>query len=1104
MKSLANLQRGKLKPIVWAFVALLLTLIFLTGNYGPKARLSTYEATEGAEWISCSDESQYTGCFRYDLDLESEVRNGWIGVVSDGGFELHCNGNPVGAQTYWRPTRVFQNGLTEPGQRVVGQEPMVAYNFPREYQWSGHNNTQLVTLFDLRPYLKKGKNCISIEVEGRTIRPEVIAFGSILTKDGKNTAIKTNSEWYAEPIPIGLGQNSWTMPLYTVSHWQKAIVGQQQKTSFASTVPNGIYEKPFYGKWIVKDDRVGDTRYLAEIDIDDPTSGHIRIASFGDFWIWVNGQRLEGKGLQSSYNGGEWKVQWTGRRPLATPAVMLDPDEVGSFYAGYRYEDPRHGDPTKNDFKRFENTQNRTRERPNQTGGDLTGDGDEEKGREQDPYGFYEEADGAKPLTLKRKGFSAQFHAYDIGGLLRSGRNTIEVKLVENVSPGYKGSQPMKFCMDGECQSQDGSLYAFNDLAWFDDAGEPVKLGYQVQPDELPLLEFYKGNEVGIAWWTKALSVLGALFLATALVYRFPYLGKMSVIFSAVLGLAAILAFSMAERSEYLWFLLANRGPLLVGICALTSVLVLSCGKRWKGQLKADSHSTLWLVGLLCLVFMSRAWMVHYQPIDDDEYASIQAMLAIAETGAPHLSEDIWYSRSPLYHYMAAGVVKVFGPHIWSLRLYSVVLAVFTAWVMWRICIRYFSERWVACASVLIFALHPFLIFSGHIARFYQQQQFMVLLMIYLFIEGFILRKGMWFRVWAIILFTCAVLSQEISITFVPVFLVAYLLFGRGVPFRWDIKSLLYIAFAGVLIAADILLFKVKCITESVGVSPNLEATIAPTFWELGNLGSMFIGYSRLHIVLGLFYIGSFIYSLRRGSSVVITLHVFLIVSVVFFNLLITSVSFRYMYCVIPLWIILGAHGILVMSKWVAAQSYQSTAGSLKWVILLVVLASMSPWRIPGSYSEKILGDPISSLAYVRAQIREEDKVMITEPHPHAALLELGRADYDLVVPILYDFTYRSEGILKDRNGGAVVVNRLADLQKIFANDERVWIILNREKFRSRKKNIRWEYPGAREELFIRQNCALKYRSYLWAVYLWDQSSGEFDTFRKEPDGWSE
>jgi len=179
----------------------------------------------------------------------------------------------------------------------------------------------------------------------------------------------------------------------------------------------------------------------------------------------------------------------------------------------------------------------------------------------------------------------------------------------------------------------------------------------------------------------------------------------------------------------------------------------------------------------------------------------------------------------------------------------------------------------------------------------------------------------------------------------------------------------------------------------------------------------------------------------------------------------------------------------------------------MSWVALACVLVSFSPWRILDSYDKKLLGDPISALGYVRENLRTDDKVMITEPHPHAAKIEVGRVDYDLVVPILYDFTYQdltTGGSLRDRNGNALVVNRLAQLQQIFKKEERVWIILNREKFRSRKKNIRWEYPGAREELFIRQNCALKYSAYLWDVYLWDRKDGKYKTFRSESVHWVE
>ena len=212
------------------------------------------------------------------------------------------------------------------------------------------------------------------------------------------------------------------------------------------------------------------------------------------------------------------------------------------------------------------------------------------------------------------------------------------------------------------------------------------------------------------------------------------------------------------------------------------------------------------------------------------------------------------------------------------------------------------------------------------------------------------------YRVGAILVFALAVLSQEISISFVPVFMRLYLLFGRGVSFSWDFKSILYIVFAGILVVADVALFQVKCLTRSVGVSPNVEATLAPTFWELGNLTSMFIGYSRLHVVVSFCYLVSLIYTLRRGAPRLITLHLMLLISIVAFNLIITSVSFRYMYSIIPLWILLGVHGVKVFSEWTASQTGKRSSTQIRWVAALLILLSFAPWRTLASYDEKILG----------------------------------------------------------------------------------------------------------------------------------------------------
>src|SRR5262249_29496700 len=148
--------------------------------------------------------------------------------------------------------------------------------------------------------------------------------------------------------------------------------------------------------------------------------------------------------------------------------------------------------------------------------------------------------------------------------------------------------------------------------------------------------------------------------------------------------------------------------------------------------------------------------------------------------------------------------------------------------------------------------------------------------------------------------------------------------------------------------------------------------------------------------------------------------------------------------------------------------------------------------RIPGSYGATLLGDSASAFAFVRSHLREGDKVAATEPHPHAGLIEIGKIDYDLAVPLLHDFVYRKDGRLVDRNGSAEVVPTLEQLEGVLSRTDRLWVLVNREKFRSRGQNIRWEYPAARVELFLRENFEIQFQSYLWTVFLWDVHAGKF------------
>ncbi|YCM42719.1 glycosyltransferase family 39 protein [Verrucomicrobiaceae bacterium 227] len=1109
--------------VIWGAVAGLMVWLVATAIFLPEPKAREFNFAGEAKWIRVADENQRTGCFRTDFFLGAEVDHAWVAVSSEGGFELLCNGNPVGALSYWRPTRPFQNGLTEGGQRAVTTDPAMALNFPREYQWAGHANHRIPVYFDLRPFLEAGHNTLCVEIESRSTGAAFCLSGKVSQENGEEVSLSSNGTWKGEPVPKGLRQREWMVKEAEVEHWENAREVPDPSGGMLTFVPRGMFESPFDGEWMMGN-RVGSRAgqlpgqdFVYEWDQDEGVDdAWVRVVSRGPYLLWVNGEVVrpatrEKRGL----GDGGWLVGWEGRRPLATPPTLLDPDETGDYFVGHRFETPRHGDPTVNDFKRFENMLNRTRERASAT---KQGEGlddkyaeKEGKGRPSDPMGFLEEPDGRVPPEVSRLRGGEELHGYAVGALLKKGGNEIRVRLLAEPEVGYRRSRSVGAAVDGRIFGRDGGLKEIHSgPGWRGDwKGEELQMVTGASAGRagsaFPQLKYIGEARSGKSWKLESLGAVFFVFVAIGFLERRSVRAdRVAFGFLATVACLILLKFSFQERSEILWFR-DGMWTWWVLLCGLGGgALMLLMGKE-KGAGRWRMPTWLLMGGVVLLTLVLRGWEVSDQPIDDDEYASIQAVVSIADSGLPEIGDGIWYSRSPLYHYLAGAVAAVFGVNLYVLRMLSVLTAVVTVWVVWRMGLRYFHSRWIAGAASLLFAVHPFLIFSGHIARFYQQQQLFVLLLIDFFLRGFVVAGECRWRVWAVFIFGAAVLSQEISISMVPVLVVLYILFGRDVSWRWEVKTVLAIVVVATVVAGDIILFQLKCLTRATGVSPNVEATIAPNFWEQGNLLSMFVGYSRLHVVLSVFWVVGFFSALKQGNRLVISLYVSLVVAILFLNLLITSVSFRYQYTLIPLWILLGCHGMWVTFEWLGRWC-QSKGGArlLRATALIIVILSWSPWRVLDSYDEKLLGDPISGLQHVKANLRENDRIMITEPHPHAAKMELGRVDYDLVVPILYDFAYSDEGLLRDRNGDAEVVNRLARLQEIFATEERVWILLNREKFRSRKKNLRWEYPGAREELFIRENCELVFRSYLWHVYLWDQGNGKYRAFRSEPGGWSE
>ncbi len=1122
-----------------------------------------------AEWITVADESAYTGYFRSTIPISGPVKHAWLAVSARNAFELTVNGAMTGQQSLWRPTRPYQTGLSEGGQRLVASQAALELNFPREYQWDDHDNARVPIWFDITNGLRPGRNVIGVQIESRHLRPSFQAEGAVELWSGEIIPIRSDANWRAEPVPPGVSRLDWTDTSYLDNKWRTALAAPAPATDQLSFFDARMFQRPFAGRWVVGQDGMSDasSRLRTTWQLPaQPRHAYLRVLADRPFQAFVNGQALRPTiAAPENQDSGQWIVNNRAAADVLRIPELVDPDEIGSNFAGDQPLNSRPVSPAHDAVADYRQQIELPADKYLRPKHQIEAESDSVR-RESPEFLRRSEKPVLSPQqVLPRSELHDRsqlgYYAYDIAALLKSGANTIELRLTKTttINPLNWGG---KAALDGGAILADGSetllttddrwLYARDDARTSDlEWGLARDLGPAATPDfDLPKMT-YRGvqrveGELQRFWAVDA--GLAAAFALAAIGLGWPlrrlaqrsatpqtlrhswqvwsgYCSKLMLAVATVPVCASILELSMQERFEHVWFL----QPWLWQITAAITALVFICAafvlrpaplgseeiKSMRTGLQASNRrlpkSLTWNAAVIAVlgfgVFL-RAYQLDLQPLDDDEYASVQGVLAIAKTGAPSfVPQGVYYTRSPLHHYLSALSVTVFGENLWALRLPSVLFGAGAAWLTYLMGVRLLRSHWVGFAAMLLMVVHPYEIFTSHVARFYQQQQFFAMLTIYWFCRGFVTEQSQKYRYLTIISLLCTILSQEITIVLALQLMLLTILFGKDEGWAKNTRLLLLAGVALLWVALDWLAFQTLCLTRLEGISPNFEARIQPHFWTPFNMFSIFIGYSRLHLGLSLFLVLDLIIGWRTHSRAFMALLLMLASGVVLSNLLITNTSLRYQYFLIPLWSLLCVDGMKRVAFWLAAAAETGSGRFLRVRPLAVfcslllfssVALSWSPWRIAGSYDAKLLPDSTGACRYVAGEMRPGDRVMATEPHAHAAYLEIGKVDYDLTAPVLYDFVALKKGKLVDRNGGAEVVDNLERLQRVFCDHERVWVLINREKFRANGENLDWEYPGARVEQFIRCNAELKYRCPFWSVYLWDRSQGHLQMVKGE------
>ena len=1158
----ANESRAKLARRITTFIALTTAFGLFLGT--TLARWQVRDAsiprrvTMVGTWIKAPGLPGYVGHFRRQILLPGPVKHAWISLVAREGFEVCVNSNPVGRFHQWRPTRPFQTGLSEVGQVLDPSRPLLALNFPREYQWASHRNEWFPVFLDITPHLVTGRNALSVQVESRRAPAALRLDGEILLWSGERLRIDSGGDWRAEPVPPWNQHYDWNDLKYPDYDWRHAVAmvspSRDAPDFQLCNFDQAVLTTPFAGSWLrhagaLSEDVVW---FRGEWQLpQQPATAWVRLATDRAFDLFVNGHHATpARPGEPDLDSGDW-IRGTPRgADMPSSAELLDPDEAGSLFIGDRFESPRHAGTQSLTYKPPQEVLRRTgKEAEVVKEVSLPGTYDpvrpEGEGiMHHDPLPPRPEQFQEKSLGRDRS--SGGVLAYEIRSLLKSGTNTIEVRLAPPLSPEPFNWAP-QIALDGSAVLHDGSRVGINTgpaTAWRgrvqDIRGTIGKeqpcsiLGpAQVIGKPWPAIS-YRGIapdpsesfRARLTWisgsmattWLMAASLI-ALAASSASRRGLPRtllvektagrVARYLLLPTTVLAAALLVECSWAERHEIIFFHFPEVWPTIL-LGAFASPLLLTRPLlAIIDRLARLPESRAWSLPVgttLILCGILRIYGLDFQPLDDDEYASCQAIVAIAQGGTPAFVPDgVYYTRSPLYHYLIGGIAWICGINLWSMRMPSAIFGMATALITYRMATRFLRRPWVGLAAMFFLTIHPYAIFSSHLVRFYQQQQFFSMLAVYWFCRGFVGQPVQRYRYLTILAFLAAVFSQEMMVIMLIQITLGLIIFGRDAGWPNNIRLSLVVVAGLALVAVDLLIFQTWCLTRTEGVSPYIEASLTPHFWDPYNLLTLLLGYSRLHLVLSIILVVGTPMLVLRGGRIIWVLGFFLLTGVLLTNLFVTHVSFRYQYWMLPLLLILSFRSLGLIADRMALGTRLPGESSLRPVaaavcapLAVACFLSFSPWRIAESYDTKILNDSTGAFRFVRANLRYGDAVAATEPHPHAAYLETGFVTYDLSVPVLQDFVMLRRGRLIDRNGGAEVIGSLQDLMAACQRHDRLWVVVNREKLRNRGSYPDFMYPGGRLELYLRSNFEVAHKTYLWTVFLWDRSHGRHNNFRGE------
>lgn len=506
-----------------------------------------------------------------------------------------------------------------------------------------------------------------------------------------------------------------------------------------------------------------------------------------------------------------------------------------------------------------------------------------------------------------------------------------------------------------------------------------------------------------------------------------------------------------------------------------------------------SSRNLLWWFAALALLTLLAFWLrwryVREISLYVDEFTTLWAARQVQEHGAPLMPSGVLYTRGLLASYVEALFLTLFGFSYTVGRLPSVLFGLATIFAVFAIGRREWRTG-VGWLAAIALALLPEAIIWSARARFYAQLQFFVLLAVWAAFE-FVTTHGtrnteqekanspftihhspFTVQPWLFpLLFILALFSQEETILLYPAIVLATLLWQGGRFFlRREVAVGHLVCVAAIVVRYAIEIMGQPGYFETIQAERPYVGLVFDLVGAWRTYGPLLVAPERVPWTLaGLGAVGVALVALRRvggrladlprfhQATLFFALHFWFVVAVIFLLVGTTWREARYLFLVQPLWLLVGAAGLIWLVEWVgkwvnlrrslsgsepSEPNRQSTFAMIQTPALVVVLSVLALVTLYPA-AERALGQQVEgydrALAYL-ADVRRADDVILS-PQPPACALVLGQCDYYALQHGYEEFVIAHEGALIDRWAGSPLLNSTAQLADVIRRGPRTWFV---------------------------------------------------------------